>query len=277
MDRQPLSPLSAAAHPEGFSARVRERFGRRAQGYRQHAPLQRAVAWRLAHLLARQLGEGGAPTAGPTAGPAADLGADLGAGSGLLGEALLQHGLAQPLLQLDLCPELLAANPLTADHGQRLWDLNQGLPPELEGASLLCSSFALQWLERPAAQLALWCEHLAPDGWLALAVPTASSFPQWQRAAERAGVPFTGLALPEAEPLLNVARQQLVLHHQQVLRFSQADRDGRRFLGSLGAIGAVSSPSPRLGTGELRRLLQHWPRDEGITWTVLLLIGRRPA
>jgi malonyl-CoA O-methyltransferase len=276
VDRQPLSPLSAAAQPEGFSARVRERFGRRARGYRQNAPLQRAVAWRLAHLLARQLGDGRTGErlgAGAAAGPAADL----GAGSGLLGEALFQHGLALPLLQLDLCPELLAANPLTTNQGQRLWDLNQGLPPELGGASLLCSSFALQWLDQPTAQLALWCSHLAPGGWLALAVPTASSFPQWQRAAERAGVPFTGLALPEAEPLISGARQQLVLHHQQVLRFSQANRDGRRFLGSLGAIGAVSSPSPRLGTSALRRLLQHWPSEEGITWTVLLLIGQRPA
>jgi malonyl-CoA O-methyltransferase len=244
---------------------VRERFGRRAQAYRQHARLQRAVAWRLAHLLARCTGE--APPCGPAA--------DLGAGSGLLGEALHEHGLAGPLLQLDLCPELLAANPLARRHGHCLWDLHAGLPAELRGAGLLCSSFALQWLEQPAAQLELWCGHLAPGGWLALALPTAESFPQWHRAAERAGVPFSGLALPASAPLLAVADQHLELRHGQLLRLSPSQGDGSHFLGSLRAIGAVGSRAPRLGTAELRRLLQHWPSGEGITWTVLLLIGRR--
>jgi malonyl-CoA O-methyltransferase len=273
VDRQPLNQTRSSPGPEGpFTARVRERFGRRAQVYRQHAVLQRAVAWRLAHLLSRQLDGAGAEEQ-PPAGPAADL----GAGSGLLGEALQRHGLHRPLLQVDLCPELLAGNSLARRHGQRLWDLNAGLPAELIGASLLCSSFALQWLEQPAAQLNLWCRQLAPGGWLALALPTAASFPQWHRAAERAGVPFTGLDLPASEALLAAAGQQLELRHHQLLRFSQAGSDGRRFLGSLRAIGAVGSRQARLPTAELRRLLQHWPREEGITWSVLLLIGRRPA
>ena len=272
MDRQPLIQLQGAARPDdAFAVQVRARFGRRAQTYHQHAALQRGVAWRLAHLLARRLGppfgEGPLPP-----GPAADL----GAGSGLLGEALHRHGLQHPLLQLDLCPELLAVNPLARRQGQRLWDLNTGLPAELDGASLLCSSFALQWLDQPAAQLELWCRQLAPGGWLALAVPTAASFPQWHRAARRAGVPFTGLALPASEPLLAAVGRKLELRHHQLLRFSRAGGDGRSFLGSLRAIGAVGSRQPRLETAELRRLLQHWPSGEGITWTVLLLIGRRP-
>jgi malonyl-CoA O-methyltransferase len=268
VDRQPLTPIPPAPPAEAaFTARVRERFGRRARAYRQHAPLQRAVAWRLAHLLARQLGEQGALPAGPAA--------DLGAGSGLLGEALQQQGVPFPLLQLDLCPELLAVNPLARRHGQCLWDLNAGLPAELQGASLLCSSFALQWLDDPAAQLKLWCDHLAPGGWLALALPTAGSFSQWHRAAAAARVPFTGLALPAGDPLLAVAERHLELDHRQLLRFSQHQGGGRRFFMSLRAIGAVGGRGPRLGTSEWRRLLQHWPSDEGITWTVLLLIGRR--
>jgi malonyl-CoA O-methyltransferase len=248
-----------------LSAQVRERFGRRARAYRQHAPLQRAVAWRLAHLLTQELGQQ------RLEGPAADL----GAGPGLLGEALQQQGLHHPLLQLDLCPQLLAENPLARQHGQCLWDLNAGLPGALQGASLLCSSFALQWLADPAGQLEGWCGQLAPGGWLALAVPTAASFPQWRRASQRAGVPYTGLALPAAEVLTAVAQRHLALRQRQLLRFSRPHVDGRSFLGSLRAIGAVGSPQPPLGTAGLRRLLQHWPNGEGITWTVLLLIGQR--
>lgn len=247
---------------------MRQRFARRAPCYGQNASLQRAVAWRLAHQFTRQLAGHTLPP-----GPAADL----GAGTGLLGEALQRHGLHRPLQQLDLCPELLAENRLAPRHGQHLWDLNSGLPAELRGASLLGSSFALQWLADPVAQLELWCGQLAPGGWLALALPTAASFPQWHRAAQRAGVPFTGLVLPAAEPLLAVARRHLNVRYHQDVRFSQANTDGRRFLGSLRAIGAVGSPQPRLRTTELRRLLQHWPSDGGITWTVLLLVGRRPG
>ena len=61
MDRQPLSPRQPS-----FSARVRQHFGRRASGYRQHAPLQQALAWRLAHELTRQLAGRALPApAGP--------------------------------------------------------------------------------------------------------------------------------------------------------------------------------------------------------------------
>lgn len=241
---------------------MRVGFGRRAADYHQQAGLQRAVAWRLAHHIA--------PLPLPP-GPAADL----GAGTGMLGEALQQQGLERPLLQLDLCPELLAHNSLANQHGHCQWDLNRGLPKQLGGASLLGSSFALQWLAEPAAALRQWCQALAPGGWLALAVPTAGSFPQWHRAARAAGVPFTGLPLPEAAALAAVAEEALTLRHRQLLRFSQRHRDGRRFLGSLQAIGALTTPAPRLPGVQLRRLLQHWPSDEGVTWEVLLLVGQR--
>lgn len=250
--------------PAPSSAAVRAGFGRRAPDYHRQAALQRAVAWRLAHHTV--------PLALPP-GPAADL----GAGTGLLGEALQQQGLEGPLLQLDLCPELLARNSLTSQQGQCLWDLNGGLPPQLSGAALLCSSFALQWLAAPAAALRQWCQALAPGGWLALAVPTAGSFPQWQRAAREAGVPYTGLALPAAPELAAVAQGALAVRHLRLLRFSQRGLDGHHFLGSLQAIGAVGSPAPRLPTAQLRRLLQHWPSDGGVTWEVLLLVGQRRA
>ncbi|MEX1324782.1 MAG: SAM-dependent methyltransferase, partial [Synechococcaceae cyanobacterium] len=172
MDRHPLS------------GRVRAGFAARAHAYERHAVLQRAIAWRLAH---------GCRDLPLPAGPAADL----GAGTGLLAQTLSEQAQAgrrcgwldaRGLLQLDLCPQLLARNPGARRWGGRQWDLEQGLPAELSGAALLCSSFALQWLSQPGPRLENWCEWLAPGGWLVLAVPTAASFPQWHRAAARAGV-----------------------------------------------------------------------------------------
>lgn len=273
MDRQPLinqplinkplinqPPTDQPATP--FSARVRSSFGRRASFYGQQASLQRAVAWRLAHhLAALPLPDG----------PRADL----GAGTGLLGQALQAQRPGIDLLQLDLCPELLTRNPLTATGGQRIWDLERGLPAELGHASLLCSSFALQWLADPLLQLRRWCCSLAPGGWLALAVPTAGSFPEWHLAAARAAVACTALPLPEAASLESVARQTLQPLHLDRLRFSRRAGDGRHFLRSLRSLGAGPSPLPPLGTSQWRRLLQHWPAGERITWELLVLVGQR--
>jgi malonyl-CoA O-methyltransferase len=235
---------------------VRQRFGRQAADYERHACLQRAVACRLARLC-RDL----PMPAGPRA--------DLGAGSGQLSRALAQ----QELLQLDHCPELLARNPLQP---RLVWDLNDGLPPALRGAGLLASGFALQWLEDPAGQLIHWCHCLAQGGWLALAVPTAGSFPQWHRAAAAAGVPCTALDLPDAGKLIHVSTGAgLQLRHDQVLRFSRARQGGLSTLRHLRRLGASASRQPPLAAGAMRRLLAHWPAEEPLTWEVLLLVGQQ--
>jgi len=251
--------------PPAFTGRVRQGFGRGAASYEAQARLQQGVAWRLGRLC-RDL-----PL---PAGPCADL----GAGSGLLSRALLAQrpSLKEPPLQLDLCPELLARNPLAAP-ATAPWDLNQGLPPQLQDAGLLLSSFALQWLDDPTAQLAHWAGRLAPGGWLALAVPVAGSFDTWQAAARAASVPCTALPLPRAEVLIEeVLRTGLELRQAQHLNFSREPGDGLATLRLLRSLGATASRQPPLDAGQLRRLLDHWP-SAPLRWEVLLLVGRRPG
>jgi malonyl-CoA O-methyltransferase len=201
-----------------FSQRVRAAFSRRVASYEPMAPLQRGMAWRLAGVAAHRFGHGHAPTLPD--GPCADL----GAGTGLVGRALAawQVGLPTPLQQLDLCPEALARNGA----GPTLpWDLNQELPPQLAGAALLTSSFALQWLEAPAESLNHWGEQLAPGGWLLLSVPTAGSFPEWRQAARHTGLPCSALPLPAADTLrAAAARAGLQTIQAQVLTFSGQQR-----------------------------------------------------
>lgn len=158
-----------------------------------------------------------------------------------------------------------------------VWDLNAGLPDRLHGAALLASSFSLQWLDDPAGMLGLWCRSLGRGGWLVLAVPTAGSFPQWQRAAARAAVPCTALGLPDAEELVQVVRQEgLQLQHCRHLRFSQSSQGGLSTLRHLRRLGASASRHQPLKPGEMRRLLRHWPDDSPLTWELLLLLARRP-
>ncbi|MCT0224459.1 methyltransferase domain-containing protein [Synechococcus sp. CS-1328] len=251
-----------------FSTQVRQRFAVGASAYDQEAHLQRAVAWRLAHHC-RHL----PLLPGPRA--------DLGAGTGLLSRALLEQwpsGNASPRLQqIDLCPELLTRNALANSRERRGWDLERGLPAAAQSAALLISSFALQWLENPAKQLEGWCHSLMPGGWLALAVPTSGSFPQWRSAAAAAAVPCTALPLPDAEALIAAAeRGGLGLRHAQVLRFQRLCLDGHEALGRMRALGAGASRSAPLSAAQLRRLLRHW-KQPGLSWEVLLLLGSRPT
>ncbi|MEA5423801.1 methyltransferase domain-containing protein [Synechococcus sp. CCY9202] len=251
-----------------FGSQVRQRFAGGASDYDQAAHLQRAVAWRLAHHC-RELPLPPGPRA------------DLGAGTGLLSRALLEQwpsSYGSPRLQqIDLCPELLARNPLANGQEQRGWDLERGLPAEVEPAALLVSSFALQWLEHPAEQLESWCHSLVPDGWLALAVPTSGSFPQWRAAAAAAAVPCTALILPNAAELFAATeRGGLVLRNSQVLHFQRPCVDGREALGRMRTLGAGASRSAPLSPVQLRRLLRHW-KQPGLTWEVLLLLGSRPT
>jgi malonyl-CoA O-methyltransferase len=251
-----------------FGERVRGCFERSAGRYEQGAQLQAAIAARLGRHC-REL----------VAQIPAGLRADLGAGSGLLSRALETNLGGPPLLRVDQCAALLAQESGAAAGPplpQLTWDLNTGLPPALDGAALLASSFALQWLEQPERRLAEWCALLAPGGWLALAVPTAACFGIWRSAAATAEVPYSGLALPPAEPLEAIARAGLRLKRLQRLRFSRPNRGARDLLHQIKAIGAQASRQRRLSTAELRRLIQHWPAaDQALNWEVLLLLGQK--
>jgi len=242
------------------------RFDRQAAHYEQLATLQQAVAWRLAHWIARL------PL---PSGPCADL----GAGSGLVGQALAQQSTNTALLQLDGSPALLARNEL-AQPGV-LWDLEQGLPPSLQNCALLTSSFTLQWLSSPAGTLQLWARALAPGGWLALAVPVAGSFPQWHEAASRARLRCTAQPLPRAPELIRSVEPLLHLHVAQERCYSRPYGSGGastalQFLRSMRRLGAGSSSEAPLAPGQWRQLLAHWPSSPLVSWRVLLLIGQRP-
>lgn len=240
-------------------------FSQGAERYAREARLQQAVAWRLAHHCSHL-------PLGP--GPVLDL----GAGSGNLSRALaMQRPAIKPLL-VDNCPALLAeAEVPQAQHLH--WDLNQGLPPVSEGSSLLLSSFALHWLQRPAAQLRQWAKALAPQGWLALTVPVAGSLCSWHQAAQAAGVRCSALELPASEALSDALNGVAAIHQQQVLSFSCSYPRPMDFLRELRQLGVHGGATHQLRATELRQLLRHWPlSDDGravLRWRLLLLLARR--
>ncbi|CAK6694604.1 SAM-dependent methyltransferase [Synechococcus sp. CBW1107] len=244
-----------------FSTRVEHCFSRSAPAYQRGATLQAAVAARLARLTP--------PLPGGTR-------VDLGAGNGLLARAIEAQAPGQALLRLDACLPLLEQDPLADPALRRQWDLNRGLPEDLQNSALLASSFALQWLEQPVVQLRHWCDALRGGGALLLAVPCQGSFSLWHQAAEQADVPCTALALPEATQLIEATQPSLQLHQGRVLRFSRPNPGAVAFLQQIKAIGAQASRAQRLKPSELRRLIRHWPGPEqSIVWHVLVLMGQK--
>jgi malonyl-CoA O-methyltransferase len=272
-DPRTATPALPTAPADTFPLQVRRCFARRASRYDQLAHLQRSVAWRLGRLC-RDLPLPQGPHA------------DLGAGSGLLARALGAQRSDLRLLRLDNCAELLGQEErpwndraTETTSASLLWDLNGGLPAQLDGAALLASSFALQWLERPLEQLDLWCQTLKPGGWLSLALPTRGSFPEWRRAARAAEVPCTALPLPAAAELRAVASRHLNLRQDQLLRFSRRRPSALAFLRELKCLGAGASPSERLRPVDLHGLENHWPTAGGLkilSWEVQILVGQRP-
>ena len=163
---------------------VLERFSRAAPTYAGEALLQRAMAWRLAQLSRRCSIRRG-------------LWADLGSGTGHLAAALEVAHPGQQVIRLDGSAAMLNSHP----HGTHTLrhDLSRGLPSWSEPPQLLASSFVLHWLPDPAQQLRRWVDALPKGGWLALAVPVAGSFPQWQHAARAANQTCTALSMPVRE------------------------------------------------------------------------------
>lgn len=258
---------------EPFPLEVLRRFTRSAPRYEQFAHLQRAVAWRLGRL-SRDLPLPEGPSA------------DLGAGSGLLARALEAQRPGLTMLRLDHCAELLRQGERSARAGADVtppapslaWDLNGGLPGELEGAALLASSFALHWLKEPGTQLDQWCRALQPGGWLVLAVPTQGSFRQWQQAAQAAKVPCSALPLPEARTLQAITNLRLELLVDRRLPFSRTAPSALDFLRELKGLGASASRVQPLSPGELRALEAHWPAQGDVkvlSWEVQILVGQR--
>ena len=239
-------------------------FGQAASRYESLAVLQRAVAQRLAGLCSRSPIPRG-------------LWVDLGSGTGLLADALEASHPGQSVLRIDGSAAMLDLHPTRAQTARL--DLNNDLPQWSQDPMLLASSFSLHWLPAPHRVLRHWFERLGPGGWLAVTVPVAGSFPQWQRAAETARVPCTALPLPETESLL----QELPVSAVQrclILKLSQNADHPIRLLKPMSAIGAGSTPAPSLSPAAWRRLCRAWPRPSDkqtvtLTWHVLLLLVKR--
>jgi malonyl-CoA O-methyltransferase len=216
-----------------------------AADYDSHARIQRLAARELARRIA-----------GLELPPRPRL-LEIGCGTGFLGAALREHGVAGDWLVTDLAPAMVerARARLGPSAHYAVLDGEHGTPPG-GPFDLICASLATQWFADEPAALGHWREWLAPGGHVMAATLGPGTFAEWREAhaAEglHAGTPdftppaaFEALAL--AEPLT-------------VERYRERHDDARAFLAALRAIGAqTASPAHRpLSPGALRRVMRRF-------------------
>nr|AUG32157.1 biotin biosynthesis protein BioC [Paulinella longichromatophora] len=230
--------------------------------YEPAAHLQRSVAWRLA----RQIKNCTLPNG---------LRLDLGAGTGLLSRAIEAQVPDQKVIRIDRSTALLSHNE---NSSSIVWNLNDGPLPTSHQVSLIACSFAIQWLFNPTRHIEKWCQKLSTGGWLAVALPTSRSFPQWYEAADKANVICSALPLPKAEVLIAISSDYLTELQIQRIQFTQSANQGLDFLKQIREIGAQSSLIKPLNPGALRRLNRFWNRDLNkaeLTWDILIVLGQK--
>ncbi len=198
-------------------------FGRASRTYDAEADIQRLAARRLADLIAVE--------------PLSPMPRiiELGCGTGLLGEALAERlPDAASWLFTDLSPDMLRAcrarsGGLTARFAV-MDACRPALPPGC--ADLLCSSFALQWLDDLPGAFARLRRLLAPGGVLAYALPLRGSLAAWRAAHRDEGLPCGLRDLPAETDLPGVRRIETVLRPYT---------DARMFVRALRALGAAAA------------------------------------
>ena len=247
---------------------LRMAFDAAAETYDAAAPVQRAVAKRLAEKIA----------ALPL--PARPRILEIGCGTGFLTQALRERLPAAEWLVTDLSPRMLAACRARIGAGPDLaFELMDGERPTLPGRSfdLICSNLAFQWFGDLAAALLGLERLLAPGGWLAFSTLTEGTLQEWRQAHADSGLACGALDCLSADALGALLGPRGRIETETVV---QAHADARDFLGDLKAIGAASpAPGRRpLGPAAMKQVMRRFEAlGASARYEVAYGLRRRPA
>ena len=229
-----------------LGAGVRAAFDAAAETYDAAAPVQRAVAGRLAEKIA----------ALPL--PERPRILEIGCGTGFLTEALKARLPEGEWLVTDLSPRMLGACRARMGPGFD-FEVMDGERPAVGNRrfDLICSSLAVQWFADLGAGLGRLQDLLAPGGWLAISTLAEGTLHNWRRAHADLGLACGARDFPSTATLAAMLGPRGRLETETVV---QAHADARGFLGDLKAIGAgCPAPGRRpLAPRELKRVMRRF-------------------
>ena len=202
--------------------------------------------------------------------------ADLGAGTGYLADLLEKNFINVNVMRIDFSRNMLKENKRNSQ--TLLWDLNIDLPPYVNNASLIISSFCFHWLNEPEEKLRKWHERLVPGGFLIVLFPNNESFPEWKNTCKENNLEYSGLSLPCTNTLKKLLKENAILQIKE-LNYKETFPNIYKLFKSIINVGAQTTQSKRKTVSELKLMQEKWPKDQfeqvNLTWSISILILKK--
>lgn len=247
--------------------------GTRLKRYHDEAAPERDAAERLIHSLKPWIG---IVPPGPIL--------EVGAGTGIFTRQLTPLFKSRKLSITDRRKSAVEHLKNTTEHQNvELSELDvEKNPPESLHYSLICANHVAHQFTHPAQTLEKLAGSLAVDGIMLAGFPGEDSFSEWRATCLELGIPFTGRAMPETEPLvihLSMGPVQVDFYEDQstfwfdtIDHFLQHQVDG----GS-----DIEQESRQLTESEKSLLNEHWVNKKegciGMTYHNVFLAVKRVA
>ena len=198
---------------------------------------------------------------------------DLGAGTGYLADLLENNFMDIKVTRIDFSPNMLRENN---KHSETiLWDLNIDLPPHIDNASLIISSFCFHWLHKPEKKLKKWYDRLIPGGFLIVLFPNNDSFPEWKDTCKKCNIEYSALSLPCIKALKKENEIFLIKEFNYIETFPNI----YKLFKSIINVGAHTTQSDRKKISEFKLMQEKWPKDKykkvNLTWNISVLILKK--
>jgi malonyl-CoA O-methyltransferase len=230
---------------------LRKSFNSQASLYDEYAVAQHISARNLASVLATYQEE----VCGKTI-------VEYGAGTGMVTEHLVRLFPDSKIIATDISPNMLASSydkySSYPNITYELHDANISYQGSAIANVVVCA-FTVQWLDDPVAAVSKWLLAMAKPALIFLTWPGEGSFPEWKRAADHAGLAFTGNSLPGTQFTDAVASNcsaEIVYHSVDALPINYPSAID--FFRSIRNIGAGTELDAIEGRRNLLRLARVW-------------------
>ena len=248
---------------EYWNKKINNNFNNAAHSYSNYSLVQKYFANKLVNLIKElepQIGKW----------------FDLGAGTGYLADLLEKNFMNIKVKRIDFSPNMLQENKKNSQ--TILWDLNDDLPPNINNASLIISSFCFHWLNEPEKKLRKWYERLLPGGLLIVLFPNNKSFPEWKDTCKRNDIEYSGIALPCTNSLQRFVKENEIFLIKE-FNYRETFPNIYKLFKSITNVGAQTSQKRRKTVSELKLMQEKWPKDQdakvNLTWAISILILKK--
>ena len=248
---------------EYWNKKINNNFNNAAHSYSNYSLVQKYFANKLVNLIKElepQIGKW----------------FDLGAGTGYLADLLEKNFMNIKVKRIDFSPNMLKENKKNSQ--TILWDLNDDLPPSINNASLIISSFCFHWLNEPEKKLRKWYERLLPGGLLIVLFPNNKSFPEWKDTCKRNDIEYSGIALPCTNSLQRFVKENEIFLIKE-FNYRETFPNIYKLFKSITNVGAQTTQKRRKTVSELKLMQEKWPKDQdakvNLTWAISIIILKK--